>query len=144
MEKFKNSIKDKYMRFEEYKRIYNSLKEEERQSKENKMKLKKHMILTNKLKEIENGLKELDKQFHNLHKPNMSPSAKEELMLISQEQKKLKDSMEKILAQIHHESSDVSIKDNYNEKCYPNLEDKINSYKTFMYNCIDVDKLFSL
>jgi hypothetical protein len=101
------------------------------------------MKLIKNLKEKENGLKNLDKQFHNLHKPHMCSSTKEELMLISQEQKKLKNSMEKNLAKIYRTPSDVSIKDNYYEECYPNLEDKINSYRRIVYNRINDDELLS-
>ena len=51
--------------------------------------------------------------------------------------------MEKNLAKIYRTPSDVSIKDNYYEECYPNLEDKINSYRTIVYNHINVGELLS-
>lgn len=98
------------------------------------------MLLTDKLKKIEVALKLLCKQIDDSNKPNMSPSEKEELMLNIQDQKKLKNRMEIILAKIHHDSSDVSNKDKDNY--YPNQEDKINLHSTFVYNRIDVDKLF--
>jgi len=94
----------------------NQLKEKEQQSKE--MKLKEHMLLTDKLKKIDVVLKLLCKQFDDFNKPNMSHSEKEELMQIIQDQKKLKNRMEIILAKIHHDSSDVSNKDKDNY--YPN------------------------
>lgn len=103
-------MKDKY-KYESLEELMNRVtekKDKENQLKEKETKLKKHMLLTDKFKKIEVAFKLLCKQFNDSNKSNMSPSTQEELMLNIQDQKKLKNSMEKVLAQIHHDSSDVS------------------------------------